>query len=152
MEHFYTKEYLDCKNNNKNLNIHNIIDYFCFIKPESLYVDYRYFKILTKHIDIQKNTDLINIYYYKIISNIEELLKTNTFIFIHVNIEKFSLTDFDRYSDLFSKLSTLFLEKYPDILNKLYVYGSGIIFEKLIKMFSMILTKETRKKMILIDG
>jgi hypothetical protein len=151
MEIFYNKEYLDYKNNKQNLNIHNIIDYFCFIKPESLYVDYRFFKILTKNIDIQKNIDLINIFYDKIIYNIEELLKTNTFIFININIENFSLTDFDKYSELFSRLSNLFLEKYPDILNKLYVYGSGIIFDKLIKMFSMIFTKETRKKMILID-
>jgi hypothetical protein len=151
MEQFYNKEYLDCKNNKINLNIQNIIDLFSFIKPESLYVDYRFFKILTKNIDIQKNIDLINIYYNKIIYNIEELLKDNKFIFIHVNIEKFSLTDFDKYSELFTKLSNLFLEKYPDILNKLYVYGSGIIFDKLIKMFSMVLTKETRQKMILIN-
>jgi hypothetical protein len=73
-------------------------------------------------------------------------------IFIHVNIEKFSLTDFDKYSHLFTKLTNLFLEKYPDILNKLFVYGSGIIFDKLIKLFSMFLTKETRSKMILIDN
>ena len=147
MEQFYNKEYLD----NKEKNIQNIIDYFSFIKPDSLYVDYRYFKILTKNIDIQKNIELINIYYNKIINNIEELLKNNKFIFIHVNIEKFSLTDFDKYSDLFTKLSNLFLEKYPDILNKLYVYGSGLIFDKLIKLFSMVLTKETRQKMVLIN-
>jgi len=147
MEQFYNKEYLD----NKEKNIQNIIDYFSFIKPDSLYVDYRYFKILTKNIDIQKNIELINIYYNKIITNIEELLKNNKFIFIHVNIEKFSLTDFDKYSDLFTKLSNLFLEKYPDILNKLYVYGSGLIFDKLIKLFSMVLTKETRQKMVLIN-
>ena len=144
MDNFYNKEYLDYKTK-KNISIQETIDYFCYIKDDSLFVNYRFFKL------IPNNLDLFQIYYDKLVENIEKLLKNNTYIFIHVNIEKFSLTDFDKYSHLFTNITNLFLEKYPDILNKLYVYGSGMIFEKLIKMFSMLLTKETRKKMILIN-
>ena len=145
MDNFYNKEYLDYKTK-KNISINDIIDYFCHTKEDSLFVDYRFFKL------ISNNIDLFQIYYNSLVNNIDKLLKNNKNIFIHVNIEKFLLTDFDKYSNLFTKLTNLFLEKYPDILNKLFVYGSGIIFDKLIKLLSMFLTKETRTKMILIDN
>jgi hypothetical protein len=144
MENFYNKEYLDYKTK-KNFLINDIIHFFCHTNEDSLFVDYRFFKLIN-------NIDLFQNYYNILVHNIDKLLQKNNNIFIHVNIEKFSLTDFDKYSNIFTKLTNLFIEKYPDILNKLFIYGSGIIYEKLIKMLSMFLTKETRTKMILIDN
>jgi len=65
---------------------------------------------------------------------------------IYINLQSLSLVDLDKNIAFFKTLSTLFSDRYPDKLNKCYIYNASIIFETIFKMIRGFVDKETLSK------
>ena len=61
-----------------------------------------------------------------------------------------SIIDIEKHRIFFIMASKLFSEKYPDRLNKCFIYNAPYIFEKLFSMISMFIDKETQSKIRII--
>lgn len=120
-----------------------ILNGLCFIKNNSIILNYIYFK----HVALDQTYDYILNY---ITNKIDNVLTENDDFIVHVNMKNLTLTDIDKHKKFIKSISGFLKEKYPDKLAKCYVYNCPFIFSQIFNIISMFIDKETQKKIIVI--
>lgn len=120
-----------------------ILNGLCFIKNNSIILNYIYFK----HVALDQTYAYILNY---ITNKIDNVLTENDDFIVHVNMKNLTLTDIDKHKKFIQSISGFLKEKYPDKLAKCYVYNCPFIFSQIFNIISMFIDKETQKKIIVI--
>jgi len=129
----------------KNNNFTEIFEGLSYIKNNAIIVEYKYFKYFAS----LHTYDIITDYIDKQLSNI--LTKNNTFT-IYVNMKSISISDIDKHHNYISYISKFFSDKYPNLLQKCYIYNAPYIFEKIFAMIRVFVDKETLTKINIIKS
>jgi hypothetical protein len=69
---------------------------------------------------------------------------------VHLNLQSFSIADADKHSGYVRSISGFFGDKYPDKLNKCYIYNASFVFETIFKIINTFIDKDTLKKLVLV--
>jgi hypothetical protein len=121
--------------------INEILNGFIRINDVGLIVEPKYLKNFAN----QYTYDLIFDYVDRLINHFL-VTKCNT-INMYVNIQSISFIDLEKNIGFLKNLATFFSSKYPNILNKCYVYNASILYETLFKMMKNFIDKETLAKL-----
>lgn len=133
-----TNNYINLKINEDKLN--DLLKNFCNIKMNNeIELNYKYFKIINTF--IEKNEVLNYIIY--IIENV--LTNYATFI-IHANIEKLTLLEIEKNKEFIQNMSSILKERFPDKLEKCFIYEGSFIFKQIYNLLSIFIDKATLKK------
>ena len=153
IEESYSYEVLFSKNHIKTSQImekirhgknNEILDGYIRINDKGLVIDPKYLKNFANH----HTYEIISNYMDKLIIQFLET-KGNTFN-MYINLQSLSLVDIEKNLTFFKNLSTHFAIKYPDRLDKCYIYKTPIIFETLFKAMKSFIDKVTLAKIFLV--
>lgn len=123
--------------------IEEIFDNICYIKDNYIIIDYVYIK----HFASNDTYDLI---FQHILNNIDSILKHHNKFGVHVNTKNLSLSDIDKHRTFITHMCRLFKDKYPDKLEKCYIYNAPHVFSHLYSIISIFIDKVTQQKIILV--
>jgi len=123
---------------------HEILNGLCFIKENSVILNYIYFK----HVAQEQTYAYILNY---ITNNIDNVLTTNDNFIVHVNIKNLTLVDINKHKQFIKYISEFLKEKYPEKLAKCYVYNAPFIFAQFFTIVSMFIDNKTQKKILLVN-
>jgi hypothetical protein len=137
--------------NNENICIEKIkksgsdetLNKLCYIKEDSIILNYIYFKYFAKK---ENYTFILNY----IANNIDNVLSNNNNIVVHIDMKNLTIADIDKHKAFIQYISVYFQEKYPKKLSKCYVYNSPFVFNQLYNILCMFIDKETQKKIELV--
>ena len=136
--HIKSTQILEKIRNNKILEI---LDGLTHVKENNLIIELKYLKYFGN-----ANTyDIILNYADKLITTLLSKYET---IDIRVNLQSISLVDFEKQKNFCKYLNVFFREKYPNILNKCYVYNVSFIFETIFNAAKYFIDAETLNKIV----
>lgn len=127
----------------KNGGWKDILNGLCSIKENSIILNYVYFKYIA-------NNETYNHILNYITNNIDNILVTNNYFIVHVNMKNLSIVDIDRHRTFIQQISRFLKNKYPQKLSKCYVYNAPFIFAQFFAIVSMFIDKDTQKKIELV--
>jgi len=113
------------------------------IKNDCIIIEFKFFKyfcvpvthnLITSHMDQITN---------------EIVSKYNNFN-VHLNLQSFSIADADKHGTYIRSIASFFADKYPEKLNKCYIYNASFFFETILKIINTFIDKDTLKKIVLI--
>jgi len=143
---FFDDYYNDIKKDLKNIDFSLFLNSFCRIDQQNhVVIDYRYFKLIA----FSDNYDLFKFF---IVDKINKVLLIEENVTIHVNLDNITLTDIDKHSNFLIQLAKYMSEEFPDKLDKGYIYHSGFLIHSIYSMLTMVLSKETRSKILFIKN
>ena len=125
----------------KHNKIQEILEGFVYIKDNSLIFEPKYLKYFAN----QHTYSIIITYMDHVMSLLLSKYET---INMHINIQSLSLLDLNKHSLFCKNLSNFFAEKYPDRLNKWYVYNVSFMFEAIFNIIKHYIDKVTLNKII----
>ena len=131
----------------RNNNLSDIFEGLGYIKSNSLIMDYKYFKYFAT---AQTYDTIIQYIDHQINHILNSLDNTNDTFNIYIDMNSLSIVDIEKHRMFFIMASKLFSEKYPNLLNKCFIYNAPYIFEKLFSMISMFIDKDTQSKIYLV--
>ena len=121
-----------------------ILDHFCLVYQKNEFlIDIRYFLLIA-------NSDTYNVIINYVVQKMEDILKTNETVLVHLNMMSFTLTHIDKHYSFIKNVCIFFQEKFPDKLEKCFVYHASFLFSQLIKILSKFVDKKTREKIVLV--
>ena len=125
----------------KRNQIMEILTGFVYIKDNSLIIEPKYGKYFG------------SVHTYDIILNYMDQLMTILVskydtINMHINLQSLSIVDLEKHSNFCKYLTTFFSLKYPDKLNKWYVYNVSFMFETIFNVIKHYIDKVTLNKII----
>lgn len=129
----------------KNQKYDEIFGGLCCTKDNSVIMHYEYFK----HFAMNDTYDVILQF---IVSNIENILKSNDTFSVHVNANKLSISDVDKHKSFIFKLSQTLNEKFPYKLHKCYIYDAPLIFSQVFSIVGKFIDKETQRKIHVVNN
>lgn len=127
----------------KNGEWEDILNGLCYIKENSIILNYIYFKYIAKD-------DTYSYILKYITNNIDNILLTNSQFAVHVNMKNLTIVDIDRHKIFIQNISGFLKDKYPKKLSKCYVYNAPFIFTQIFTIVSMFIDKDTQKKIELV--
>ena len=127
----------------RSLDVNSILSNFCYFNTESIIIDSRFFKIFA----IPENYEIFKTC---IVERIEEALSNNQKIVVHLNIQTIQIMDIEKHYDFLIKIAKFMGDKFPNKLEKCYVYSSGFIFQSIYSILSIVIDKQTRQRIIFI--
>lgn len=122
----------------------DILTNMCFIKENTLILNYIYFK----HFAIQQTYNFI---LKHITNNIDKILLTSSYFMVRVNMKNLTIVDIDKHKLFIQNISGYLKDKYPEKLSKCYVYNAPFVFAQFFNIVSMFIDKETQKKIELVN-
>lgn len=122
----------------------DILSNMCFIKENTLILNYIYFK----HFAIQQTYNFI---LKHITNNIDKILLTSSDFMVRVNMKNLTIVDIDKHKLFIQNISGYLKDKYPEKLSKCYVYNPPFVFAQFFNIVSMFIDKETQKKIELVN-
>ena len=118
----------------------------CNQKENHIVLNYSYFKYIIKN----KLYSWDEIIQY-IVSLKRNILKNHSQFIIHMNINDLTLMDIDKYYLFIQKISQIMKEEFPEKMNVCHIYNAPYIFSKLFSIVSVLIDKETQKKIKIMD-
>uniref|UniRef100_A0A6C0KQ08 CRAL-TRIO domain-containing protein n=1 Tax=viral metagenome TaxID=1070528 RepID=A0A6C0KQ08_9ZZZZ len=125
-------------------DLHFILNEFCFINNNYLILNYKYFK----YFGCKETYKLILEYLTK---KIDEILINNNLFTIYLNMNSLTISEIDKHYDFIKQMSFFFKQKYPNKLEKCFIYNTPFVFSQFYKIISIFLDKETQKKIEIIQ-
>jgi hypothetical protein len=122
----------------------DILNKLCYIKDNSIVLDYIYFKYFA-HIDTY------DIILYFITSNIDHILSNYTKFIVHVNLTNLTLIDIDKHKSFIQNISKYLKDTYPQKLEKCNVYNAPFVFSQFFRLVSLFIDKDTQRKIQLVS-
>ena len=120
-----------------------ILNGICNIRDNALIMDFIYVKHFSTTQTQQIIIDLI-------VNNIDKILNVNSKFIVHVNIHNMKLKDVDNNRDFIRTISKCLKEKFPDKLDKCYIYNATTMFSQILNVISMFIDKDTKEKIHLV--
>lgn len=131
-------------NMHKQLSKEEILSSIFFVKDLCLYVDYKFFK---KYM----TPALYESFVTHVLTLSEDLLTKVELLDIHVCMKTLSITDFDKHREFIFQFVQLVQTRYPNKLNKCFIYEAPSIFAQMYKLLSVIMDKETKQKITIVE-
>lgn len=124
----------------KQNKIQEVLEGYAHIKDDAIVMDLKY----SKYYANQYTYDIMTNYIDNLVSQL-----TNKFsVFnVYINIQSLSLTDIDKHNAYFKYIALFLSDKYPDRLNKCYIYNASAIFETVLNIMNRFIDKETQDKL-----
>jgi len=113
------------------------------IHENEVILDTRYFLLIA-------TSENYNIILEYVIGIIQQLLTKYTTVFVHINMQSISLIHLDKHYTFIKNICILLQEKFPDKLEKCFVYNAPFLFSQLFKIISRFIDKKTQKKIELV--
>lgn len=127
-----------------SLCIKEILSNWCFpVKENEIILDSQFFILIA-------TTDNYGIIMNSAISLIEEILKTNETITVHLNMKSFTLIHLEKHYSFIKNICILLQTKFPDKLEKCFVYNAPFLFTQFFSIVSKFIDRKTQKKIKLI--
>jgi len=123
----------------------DILKGLCYIKENCIILNYIYFKNIA-------NDETYNYILNYITNNIDNVLNTNNYFIVHVNMKNLTMNDINKHKNFIQVMSSILKEKYPEKLLKCYVYNAPFIFAKIFNIVSIFIDKDTQKKIELVNN
>ncbi len=120
-----------------------ILNGICNIRDNALIMDFIYVKHFSTTQTQQIIIDLI-------VNNIDKILNVNSKFIVHVNIHNMKLKDVDNNRDFIRTISKCLKERFPDKLDKCYIYNATTMFSQILNVISLFIDKDTKEKIQLI--
>ena len=120
-----------------------ILNGICTIRENALIMDFIYVKHFATAQTHQIIIDLI-------VNNIDKILNVNSKFIVHVNIHSMKLKDVDNNRDFIRTISKCLKEKFPDKLDKCYIYNATTMFSQILNVISLFIDKDTKEKIQLV--
>jgi hypothetical protein len=127
----------------KTQKFNEILNGIGHIRDNCIIIEFKFFKYFSAPV----THDLITSHMDCVIS--EMVSKYNTFN-VHLNLQSFSIADADKHSEYIRSISGFFADKYPDKLNKCYIYNASFVFETIFKIINTFIDKDTLRKIVLV--
>lgn len=124
--------------------ITEILNGYIYINDDGIVIEPKYLKQFAT----QNTYDLIVNYMDQAVIHFL-MTKRDTFN-MYINLQSVSIIDIEKHTNFFRYISTLFSTKYPDKLNKCYLYKASMIFETIFKVIKGFIDKTTLDKLQLI--
>jgi hypothetical protein len=122
-----------------------IFEGLCNIQNNSVIIDYVYFKICAT-----KDTyDLILNY---LILKIDSILNNKSSFSTYINLKNLTVLEIDKHGQFIQHLSGILKDRYPNKLEKCYIYNAPFVFAKIYNIVSRFIDKDTQTKIELIDS
>jgi hypothetical protein len=117
----------------------DIFENFIQIDNNHITIHYIYFK----HFASNSTYDFLT----SLITNKIDLIidKYDNFI-VHFNVKSFTLIEMDKHKTYIYSISNYFKDKYPNKLEKCYIYNSSFLINQLYNIVSSFIDKDTMKK------
>jgi hypothetical protein len=135
-------------NTNMNSNIKNeLLKKMCIINTDNnqICLNYTYFKQL---LDINMHDEIL-LYCHSIF---DTFLENNDKLILNVDVRNLNINIINKHYDYICYILKDFKEKYPDKLDKCFVYNPPFVFAQLYKIICFIIDKETQKKIIIVKN
>jgi len=120
-----------------------ILNGICNIRDNALIMDFIYVKHFSTTQTQQIIIDLI-------VNNIDKILNVNSKFIVHVNIHNMKLKDVDNNRDFIRTISKCLKERFPDKLDKCYIYNATTMFSQILNVISLFIDKDTKEKIQLV--
>jgi hypothetical protein len=120
-----------------------ILNGICNIRENALIMDFIYVKHFSTTQTQQIIIDLI-------VNNIDKILNVNSKFIVHVNIHNMKLKDVDNNRDFIRTISKCLKERFPDKLDKCYIYNATTMFSQILNVISLFIDKDTKEKIQLV--
>ena len=120
-----------------------ILNGICNIRDNALIMDFIYVKHFSTTQTQQIIIDLI-------VNNIDKILNVNSKFIVHVNIHNMKLKDVDNNRDFIRSISKCLKERFPDKLDKCYIYNATTMFSQILNVISLFIDKDTKEKIQLV--
>ena len=120
-----------------------ILNGICCIRDNALFVDCIYIKHFAT---IQTHQMIIDL----IANNIDKVLIMYSKFIVHVNIHSMKLKDVDNNRDFIRNMSKCLKERFPDKLDKCYIYNATTMFSQILNVISLFIDKDTKEKIQLV--
>ena len=118
-----------------------ILSKLCSEKNNYVVIEYPYFKFVATAETYDTIVSLI-------CSHIEKILKKKDSFSVHLNLKMLTLADIDKHKNFIQYLSTFLKDKYPQKMDKCYIYNAPFVFSQLFHIISMFIDKETQSKIV----
>jgi len=123
----------------------SLLSNFCRITAEEqIVIDYRIFKYIAK-------TNTYDMLIDHIINTIDYALTLKPVFTIHIYAKLLTIAAADNHVSFVYKLTDILNKKYPEKLNKCYIYEAPYIFQQILLMLSMFVDKRTIAKINVIE-
>jgi len=113
------------------------------IKDDCIIIEFKFFKYFSMPV----THDLITSHMDQVTSAVAS--KYNKFN-VHINLQSFTISDIDKHSGYIRSIADFFSNKYPERLNKCYIYNASFVFETIFKIINTFIDKDTLKKLVLV--
>jgi len=155
VEHYATKDWIDSLFNPINnrtekimakikaSDLQYILSGLCYLKEDAIIIDLKYFKVFAEKATYQLITQIL-------INHCDLVLQSYPMFVVHLNASAFNIVQLDKHRTFLTQLSQLFANKYPDTLKTCYVYNASFVFSQIFNIVSLIVDKDTLKKIELI--
>uniref|UniRef100_A0A6C0IT90 CRAL-TRIO domain-containing protein n=1 Tax=viral metagenome TaxID=1070528 RepID=A0A6C0IT90_9ZZZZ len=117
----------------------DIFENFIKIEHNHITIHYIYFKHFASNSTYDFLTSLIT-------NKIDPIINQYNNFIVHFNVKTFSLIEMDKHKSYIYSISNHFKEKYPNKLEKCYIYNSSFLLNQLYNLVSSFVDKETIKK------
>ena len=122
---------------------------FCYIQNSNdIYINYKLYKKIISFFSNKIDSDNYMLNYVN--NKIEQILINKDSFNIHLDVETLTLLDIDKNKEFIQKISLVLKERFPDKLNKCFIYNASFIFSNLFSIISYLIDKKTQQKIILV--
>ena len=122
-----------------------IFEGLCNIQNNSVIIDYKYFKICA-------TKDTYNTLLNYLLMKIDNVLNNKSTFCSYINLKSLTVLEIDKHGQFIQHLSTVLKDRYPNKLEKCYIYNAPFVFAKIYNIVSMFIDKDTQQKIELISS
>lgn len=116
----------------------------CSIKENIVLLNYVYFKHIAKE-------DTYKYILNYLVTSLDNMLIMNSKFIVHLNMKNLTITDIDKHKIFIQEMADCFKNRYPQKLEKCYVYNAPFIFSQIYNMIGVFIDKETQQKIELVN-
>ena len=132
----------------KNKTMNDLLLGFCNINEDNdIILNYSYLKIIKQLIQTLDNNFIIN----HVVEMIELVLTKNVYFTVHVSLKSLTISDIEKYYSFISNISETLKKKFPDKLEKCFIYNAPFIFSQIFNIISSFVDKPTIVKIQLVN-
>jgi hypothetical protein len=133
----------DSKHNMTTHTLNDILNSMCAFNNNELYINYSSFKKIA-------NADTYN--YIINIFNVamEKSIIENNTITVHMDMKGLTIVELDKHKNFIFTFSKLLQDKYPNKLEKCFIYNAPSIFIHVYNILKVCIDKNTLSKLIVV--
>lgn len=130
--------------NFKKGDFSDFLENFIQVNENNITINYIYFKYFASSSTYELITNFL-------INRLDRLIDKFDKIVVYLNLKSFSLLDLDKHKNYIYFVSNSFKDRYPNKLEKCYVYNTTYLINQLYNIISGFIDKDTLNKIEFIE-